>query len=148
MKAYKKRSSYKSVDHWLDSVYKKNKAEIDSALGEGIKNKRASFKNAVKGYMDEGLTPEASLKALENSTIFTPETTRFRRNLIEGLKTFGKYNEFRKMIRGFGGRWANVYLDKFQYDAEQDLYYYYTDMGDIVVIEFDNSPEDIKLRYL
>ena len=52
------------------------------------------------------------------------------------------------MIRGFGGRWAKVYLDKFQYDAEQDLYYYYTDMGDIVVIEFDNSPEDIKLRYL
>ena len=52
------------------------------------------------------------------------------------------------MIRGEKGRFAKVYLEKFQYDREKNLYYYYTDLGDIVVIEFTNSPEDIILHYL
>ena len=59
MKSSRKRSSYKSTDHWLDAVYRKNRSEIDKAL-EGVKNKRASFKQLVKGYMEEGLSPERS----------------------------------------------------------------------------------------
>lgn len=147
MKSAKKRKYYKSTDHWLDAVYRKNKAEIDKAL-DGVKNKKAAFKNAVKGYMEEGLSPEKALNTLERSTIFTPEKVRFRRNLLQALKDFDKYNEFRKMIRGEKGRFAKVYLEKFQYDREKNLYYYYTDLGDVVVIEFTNSPEDIILHYL
>ena len=60
MKSAKKRKYYKSTDHWLDAVYRKNKAEIDKAL-DGVKNKKAAFKNAVKGYMEEGLSPEKAL---------------------------------------------------------------------------------------
>lgn len=140
MKAYKKRSSYKSVDHWLESVYRKNKDRIDTTL-EGIKNKKASFKNAVKGYMDEGLSPEASLKALENSTIFTPVYERMRKNLIEGMKTNKVYNEFRKLNRSASGRFLKVDLDRFNYDEEQGVYYYTTTEGTIILIEILNSPE-------
>lgn len=147
MKSAKRRKAYKSTDHWLEAVYRKNKKTIDEAL-DGVKNKKAAFKNAVKGYMEEGLSPEKALDTLERSTIFTPEKTRFRKNLLQALKEKGRYNDFRKMIRGEKGRFAKVILDKFQYDRKQNLYYYYTDLGDIVVIEFTNSPEDIILHYL
>lgn len=142
MKAYKKRSSYKSVDHWLDSIYRKNRDYIDNKL-EGIKNKKASFKNAVKGYMEEGLSPEASLKALENSTIFTPVYERMRKNLIEGMKSHKVYNDFRKLNRSVSGKFLRVDMDRFHWDDEQGVYYYTTTEGRIIVIEIINSPEQI-----
>lgn len=156
MKSSRKRSSYKSTEHWLDAVYRKNRAEIDKALeefknpitGEGVKNKRASFKQLVKGYMEEGLSPERSLKALERSTIFTPEVTRFRNNLVEAMKTHGRYQEFRNMTRGFKGRFEKINLNNFRYDAKNNVYTYTTVLGDVIVIRFDNSPEDIILEYL
>jgi hypothetical protein len=147
MKSSRKRSSYKSTEHWLDAVYRKNRSEIDKAL-EGVKNKRASFKQLVKGYMEEGLSPERSLKALERSTIFTPEVTRFRNNLVEAMKTHGRYQEFRNMTRGFKGRFEKINLNNFRYDAKNNVYTYTTVLGDVIVIRFDNSPEDIILEYL
>lgn len=147
MKSSRKRSSYKSTEHWLDAVYRKNRSEIDKAL-EGVKNKKASFKQLVKGYMEEGLSPEKSLKALERSTIFTPEVTRFRNNLVEAMKTHGRYQEFRNMTRGFKGRFEKINLNNFRYDAKNNVYTYTTVLGDVIVIRFDNSPEDIILEYL
>lgn len=147
MKSSRKRSSYKSTEHWLDAVYRKNRSEIDKAL-EGVKNKKASFKQLVKGYMEEGLSPEKSLKALERSTIFTPEVTRFRNNLVEAMKTHGRYQEFRNMTRGFKGRFEKINLNNFRYDAKNNAYTYTTVLGDVIVIRFDNSPEDIILEYL
>lgn len=147
MKSSRKRSSYKSTEHWLDAVYRKNRSEIDKAL-EGVKNKRSSFKQLVKGYMEEGLSPERSLKALERSTIFTPEVTRFRNNLVEAMKTHGRYQEFRNMTRGFKGRFEKINLNNFRYDAKNNVYTYTTVLGDVIVIRFDNSPEDIILEYL
>ena len=147
MKSSRKRSSYKSTEHWLDAVYRKNRAEIDKAL-DGVKNKKASFKQLVKGYMEEGLSPERSLKALERSTIFTPEVTRFRNNLVEAMKTHGRYQEFRNMTRGFKGRFEKINLNNFRYDAKNNVYTYTTVLGDVIVIRFDNSPEDIILEYL
>lgn len=156
MKSARKRSSYRSTDHWLDAVYRKNRSEIDKALeefknpitGEGVKNKKASFKQLVKGYMDEGLSPEKSLKALENSTIFTPEVTRFRKNVLEAIKNYGKFNEFRNMTRGMRGKFAKIDLDRFRYDSKNNVYTYITEMGDVIVIRFTNSPQDIILEYL
>lgn len=147
MKSSRKRSSYKSTEHWLDAVYRKNRSEIDKAL-DGVNNKRASFKQLVKGYMEEGLSPERSLKALERSTIFTPEVTRFRNNLVEAMKTHGRYQEFRNMTRGFKGRFEKINLNNFRYDAKNNVYTYTTVLGDVIVIRFDNSPEDIILEYL
>lgn len=147
MKSSRKRSSYKSTEHWLDAVYRKNRSEIDKAL-EGVKNKKASFKQLVKGYMEEGLSPERSLKALERSTIFTPEVTRFRNNLVEAMKTHGRYQEFRNMTRGFKGRFEKINLNNFRYDSKNNVYTYTTVLGDVIVIRFDNSPEDIILEYL
>ena len=147
MKSSRKRSSYKSTEHWLDAVYRKNRSEIDKAL-DGVKNKKASFKQLVKGYMEEGLSPERSLKALERSTIFTPEVTRFRNNLVEAMKTHGRYQEFRNMTRGFKGRFEKINLNNFRYDAKNNVYTYTTVLGDVIVIRFDNSPEDIILEYL
>lgn len=147
MKSSRKRSSYKSTDHWLDAVYRKNKKEIDSAL-EGVKNKKASFKQLVKGYMEEGLTPEKSLKALERSTIFTPETTRFRNNLLEAIKNYGHFNQFRNMTRGFKGKYEKINLENFRWDNKNKVYTYTTVLGDVIVIRFTNSPEDIILEYL
>lgn len=147
MKSSRKRSSYKSTEHWLDAVYRKNKKEIDAAL-EGVKNKKASFKQLVKGYMEEGLSPEKSLKALERSTIFTPEVTRFRNNLIEAMKTHGRFQEFRNMTRGFKGRYEKININNFRYDSKNNVYTYTTVLGDVIVIRFDNSPEDIILEYL
>lgn len=147
MKSARKRSSYRSTDHWLDAVYRKNRKEIDSAL-EGVKNKKASFKQLVKGYMDEGLSPEKSLKALENSTIFTPEVTRFRKNVLEAIKNYGKFNEFRNMTRGMRGKFAKIDLERFRYDSKNNVYTYITEMGDVIVIRFTNSPQDIILEYL
>lgn len=147
MKSARKRSSYRSTDHWLDAVYRKNRKEIDSAL-DGVKNKKASFKQLVKGYMDEGLSPEKSLKALENSTTFTPEVTRFRKNVLEAIKNYGKFNEFRNMTRGMRGKFAKIDLDRFRYDSKNNVYTYITEMGDVIVIRFTNSPQDIILEYL
>lgn len=141
MKAYKKRSSYKSVDHWLDSVYRKNKKYIDSKL-EGFKNKKASFKQAVKGYMEEdGLSPEASLKAVEKSTLFTPVYERMRKNLIEGMKSHDVYKDFRNLNRSVSGKFLRLDMDRFNWDEEQGVYYYTTTEGKIIVIEIINSPE-------
>lgn len=147
MKAPKKRSKYKSVDHWLEAVYRKNRDEIDTALAD-VKNKRSSFINLVKGYMEEGLRPEKALGKLINSTIFTPEAVRFKQNVLEAIKSHGKFKEFRNLIKDARGKFAKVELSKFSYDKKNKVYYYYTDAGNIVIINFTNSPEDIILEML
>lgn len=148
MKAKRKREYYKSTDAWLDAVYRNNKARIDFEM-PNVKNKKASFKNAVKGYIEEdGLSPEKSLEALENSTIFTPESIKFAKNVVEGLKSNKMYSQFKKMVRTKEGKFANIELQSFKYDREQGAYMYYSPNGTIIVIQISNSPEEIIMEFL
>ena len=64
------------------------------------------------------------------------------------MKTHGRYQEFRNMTRGFKGRFEKINLNNFRYDAKNNVYTYTTVLGDVIVIRFDNSPEDIILEYL
>lgn len=148
MKAKRQRKYYKSTEAWLDAVYRNNKARIDFEM-PSVKNKKASFKNAVKGYIEEDkMSPERALEALENSTIFTPERVKFAKNLVEGLKKEKMYSQFKKMVRTKEGKFANIELQSFSYDREQGAYMYYSPNGTIIVIKISNSPEEIIMEFL
>lgn len=163
MRARKKRKYYKNTDSWLDAVYRANKEYIDYNLPEGIKNKKASFKNAVKGYIEEDqMSPEQALKALENSRIFTPQAIHMSKNLVSAMKdmtyevmgkngkkkTISKYDEFRRMVRDSKGHFQAIDYQRFRWDPEQHNYYYITETGDIIVIWISNSPQEIIFEYL
>lgn len=169
----RKRTSYASVNNYLNSVYRLNEDTIKEALsvkstnmktGEEIveypKNIKQSFKELVYGYMDEGLSPEASIKKLQNSTIFLPISEILKRNVIESLKSHKMYNTFRALNRNAEGKFMPFLRENLHWDKDQQLYYYNTaeyevlvvdengnlvkrNKSKVIIIEWKNSPEEL-----
>lgn len=140
LKALKNKGKYKNTEAWLDAVYRNNREFIDSKLV--ITNPRASkktvFKQLVREYMDEGMSPTKALNTLSKTTIFTPEAERFRSNVHKAIREDkDTYKQFRKMV----GWKEKIDDSKFVYDKEQHIYVY----DGRVTVSFKNSPYEIIL---
>ena len=150
-----KKSRYKNVDTWLDSVYKYNKEEIDAGLYESKDSemtKKESFKSLVREYHDEGKSWTESLLTYEKSEHFTTTKERIQANLIKGLK--GKkeaYEEFREYSK-IKGKYTRIDADKLEWDATEKRYTYdarewdeksHRYIGEVISISFGYPKNDI-----
>lgn len=138
LEAARAKGKYKSTEHWLDAIYRKNKDFIDSKLN--ITNPKASkktvFKNLVKEYIEEGYTPKKAVDILSRTTIFTPEVERFQINAIEGIR---EDKQVWKRFRKLAGWKTKIDPTKLVYDKSQGIYIY----DGRLTIDFRNSPRQI-----
>lgn len=149
----KRKNKYKSIDQYLDAVYRKNKQLIDEkvlndedlALASNrdklLKtSKRTAFKNWVKEYMDEGYSVDQALKKVSNTRVFTDYTELAQNNLMDALKADKEaYKEFRELTKE-KGKYTKIDSTRFTYLGHNEYSY-----GNIVV-SFKNSPKEIIVR--
>ena len=140
-KAKHNKGFYKSTDAWIEAVYRNNKQIIDLELAKAGKPK-AVFKQIIKEYIEEGLTPTKAMATLAKSTMFTPEAERLKNNMISGLKSDkGAFKAFRELTKE-RGRYAKFDPNKVKWDKSEGVYVY----GSNVVISFQNSPFGVNIR--
>lgn len=139
-KAAHNKGFYKNTDAWIDAVYRNNKSVIDEKLAFAGKPK-ATFKQMVKEYITEGLSPTKAVSTIARSTLFTPETERLKNNFYEGLKGDKEaYKAFRELTKE-KGKYSKFDPNKLKWDKDDKVYVY----GNVIV-SFQNSPFGIIVR--
>lgn len=140
-KAKKNKGAYKSTDHWIEAVYRNNKAVIDKELSFAGNPKKV-FKQMVKENIAEGLSPTKAVSTIARSTLFTPETERLRNNMLSGLRSDkGAFRAFRELTKE-KGKYAKFDPNKLHWDSTDKVYIY----GGNIVISFQNSPYGVLVR--
>ena len=140
-KAAHNKSYYKTTDAWIDAVYRNNKEIIDKELSFAGKP-RATFKQMVEEYMDEGLRPTEAVSTIARSTLFTSELERLQNNFYQGLKGDKEaYKLFREFTKE-RGKYAKFDPNRLKWNKEDKFYVY----GDNVIISFQNSPFGVNVR--
>lgn len=158
LKVKAKRSDYKTTRGWLNRVYRDNRETIDRALElEGIKNPRKSFVESVVEELEKGTKridlPEgrmkyvhhknvqSALKSVARSEAYLPEVDKFRENALAGLKSDGKYKEFRELaLRDEKtGRYTAFDASKLKYVGHGSYVY-----DNRVKVSYINSPKGNK----
>ena len=141
LRARKGKSRYKNTDKWLDAVYRNNKTLIDEKLKDVSVpklSKRTIFKDIVKEYTEQGLSPVKALNKASNSEIFTSKTERLHSNAFSALKADkDAYKTFRELTKEHG-RFTK--MDETKLKWENGVYIY----GNIM-ISFQNSPYGISV---
>ena len=139
-KAAHNKGFYKNTDAWIDAVYRNNKSVIDEKLAFAGKPK-ATFKQMVKEYITEGLSPTKAVSTIARSTLFTPEVERLKNNFYEGLKgDKAAYQTFRELTKE-KGKYSKFDPNKLKWDKDDKVYVY----GNVIV-SFQNSPFGITVR--
>lgn len=142
-KAKKNKSAYKNTDRWIEAVYRNNKTVIDNELSFAGNPKKV-FKQMVKEYIDEGLSPTKAVSTIARSTLFTPETERLRNNMLSGLRgDKGAFKAFRELTKEHG-KYAKFDPNKLHWDSTDKVYVY----GGNVIISFQNSPYGVIVRHV
>lgn len=145
LKAKRNKGYYKNTDAWLDAIYRNNKAVIDEAMSDvrGA-SARSAFKEHVKAYMEQGLTPTKAVNTLSRTTIFTSKAERLRNNMYSALKQDkDAYQAFRNLTKE-KGKYTEVDFSQFKWDEDQHMYIYKGQVG----IDFRNSPQEIIVTML
>lgn len=139
LKAKQNKGKYKNTNAWLDAVYRNNKQLIDTSLiTTGRTSSKSVFKQLVKEYMEEGMSPTKAVNTLAKTTIFTPEVERLKSNAFKGLKgDKDAYKTFRKLV----GWREKIDDSKMVYDASQHVYVY----DNRVTVSFTNSPYGVNV---
>lgn len=137
------KGSYKSLDSYLNAVYKNNKDLIDSKIPSGNKTTQSSktrFKQAVKEYMEEGKRVNQALDSLQRSRIFTSEREHYENNVLKALKSEKElFNKFRK-LSGWKEKIDKTKLNYVESDDKSTLYKYDSLNNGIIFIRFSKSP--------
>ena len=136
-----RKSRYKSVDNWLDSIYRKNKEKIDEAIEQPTNprmNKKAVFKELVKEYHEEGHSWSKSVQLYERSTNYTSTAERLQNNAYKALvDDHEAYRQFRELTK-VRGRYTSIDWSKIEWDADSKSYIY----DNKIRISFQNSPKE------
>lgn len=157
----KKKFTGKDEDIYLQSMYKKNKKFLTQAYKAARKMaKKAKDEKAIdrfkKAYPNIKIWIKAKVKsAIITSTEeltfvegvkeairlnFMAPVTRFKYNIITGLKSFGLYEDFMFYI--------NEELNTERLNYADGNYIYKTEKGKKVMIEVENSPYRMEIRVL
>lgn len=140
--SYQKKSRYKSIDNWLDSIYRKHQAKIDAGLEQPTnpkKTKEDAFKQLVKEYHDEGYSWSKSVKIYEKSAKFTDVAERLQTNAYHALTDDQEaYRQFRELTKEHG-RYTKIDWKKIEWDPTESSYIY----DSKIRISFANSPKEV-----
>ena len=139
------RKDYSNIDEYLSAVYEKNKSIISKAY-EGIKNKKEAFIIQIKQrkIQESNLNIKSVIKKELHRDIYIPESEKFKENVIQGLKTFKEFNKFQVSLRDKKGRFVKFDANNINYIGNNQ-YSYEDNFGNVFVIDFSNSPKQIKI---
>lgn len=147
LRAKQNKSKYKDTNSWLNAVYRNNKEYIDNKLSNtwGVKSgkytPKSTFKQLVKEYMQDGLSPKKALDTLSKTTIFVEVGERLRSNAYQGIVSDKEaFKQFRELTKE-KGKYTKIDMSLFEYDKKDKTYIYNKTIG----IRFDNSPFEIKI---
>lgn len=141
-KAKHKKGFYKSTDAWINAVYRNNKEVISKELGSDGKSGKVIFKQMIKEYMSEGLSPTKAVSTIARSTIFTSTKERLLDNFYKGLKSDQEaYKTFKELIKE-KGKYTKFDTEKLFWNPQDKVYIY----DNSVIISFQNSPYGVKVR--
>ena len=140
-KAKHNKGYYKSTDSWIDAVYRNNKDIINANLNLAGKSPKATFKQIIKEYINEGVKPTTAMKTLARSTVFTSKQERIKANLWTGLKgDKAAYKEFRELTKE-KGKYTSFDPSKLVWSKTDNVYIY----NAMLKISFQNSPYGIEV---
>ena len=135
------KSFYKSIDAWIDAVWRNNEGRIRAAF-DGVSKPKSAFKSSIKEYMSQGLSPQKAMFSLVRSTIFTTTRERLSDNARTGLRgDKAAYKVFRDLTRE-KGRFTKFDQSLMKYDKKEKVYIY----NNKVIISFKNSPKRVDVR--
>ena len=143
-KAKHKKGFYKSTDAWINAVYRNNKEVINKELGSGGKSAKVIFKQMIKEYMSEGVSPTKAVSTIARSTLFTSTKERLLDNFYKGLKSDQEaYKTFKELTKE-KGKYTKFDTEKLYWNPYDKAYIY----DDSVVISFQNSPYGVNVKGL
>lgn len=139
LKAKQNKGKYKNTEAWLDAIYRNNKETIDKALvTTGKTSSKTVFKQLIREYVSEGMSPTKAVRTLSKTTIFTPEVERLKSNAFKGLR--GDKTAMKQFRKAIGWR-EKIDDSKLVYDASQHIYVY----DNRVTVSFTNSPYGVNV---
>lgn len=137
LKAAKPKYKYKSEKAWLDAVYRKNKAVIDSTFANvREKNKKKAFKAILNERIEKrGETLYQAVRRIGRTEFFSSRKERAQENILSAIK---KDKETFRVFRLSVGWKEKIDTSKFVWDYEDKVYRY----GN-TVIDVRTSPYEV-----
>lgn len=130
------RKNFKTEEAYLKDIYHKNIGRIPEGVTE------EQFVNQVKAYKLVYKTNiTGALKKLSNTEDYTPYKERAYDNVMVTLKKYGKYKQFKQMIRDEKGRFMAYNPDLMSWRPELHMYVY----NNLIAIDIRNSPESVEV---
>lgn len=142
-----KKGKYKNNNTYLNAVYNANKKLIDDAY-VGIKNKKEAFKRQIMAKMEQdGGTIKNTIKKELHRDVYIPSSEKFKENLVTGLKEYNELKKFQLQLRDKNGHFVKFDKQNLSYIGNNQ-YSYEDNFGNVLIIDFSNSPKQIKIYNL
>lgn len=141
------KKDYKNNNAYLDAVYKANQTLIDDAY-TGIQNKQMAFKQQILSRMEQGGgSIKNVIKKELHRDVYIPASEKFKENLVSGLKEYKEFKKFQLQLKDERGRFVKFDSKNLNYIGNNQ-YSYKDEFGNSLVVDFSNSPKQIKIYNL
>lgn len=137
-----RRGDFESETDFLKDVFRRNREAITEVYGEGAEDTFIGAVQSTKTVRDVNI--RQAVKILSRAKAFTPYEETAKSNVIEAMKNFDTYQEFRNLTRDEKGRFTRVDMSKLVWDRDSQSYIY----NNRVIISFSNSPEGVTLSLI
>lgn len=137
-----RRGDFSSETDYLKDVFRRNREAITKVYGEGAEDTFIGAVQSMKEVREVNIRQAVTL--LSRAKAFTPYEETAKSNVIEAMKNFDVYQEFRNLTRDEKGRFTRVDMSKLEWDRDSQSYIY----NNRVIISFLNSPERVTLSLI
>lgn len=137
-----RRKDFKTEEAFLRDVFARNREVISSKLGTDAESKFIEQVQSLKEL--RGVNVKQAINIVSRYKAFTPYEEMAKSNVIEAMKNFDTYQEFRNLTRDEKGRFTRVDMSKLVWDRDSQSYIY----NNRVIISFSNSPEGVTLSLI
>lgn len=137
-----RRKDFKTETDFLKDVFARNREAITKVYGEDAEK---TFIDAVLSNKEvKEVNIRQAVTLLSRAKAFTPYEETAKRNVIEAMKNFDTYQEFRNLTRDEKGRFTRVDMSKLVWDRDSQSYIY----NNRVIISFLDSPKRVTLSLI
>lgn len=137
-----RRKDFKTEEAFLRDVFARNREAISSVLGDKADSKFIEQVQSLKELRNVNV--KQAINIVSRYKAFTPYEETAKSNVIEAMKNFDTYQEFRNLTRDEKGRFTKVDMSKLEWDRDSQSYIY----NNRVIISFLDSPKRVTLSLI
>lgn len=137
-----RRGDFGSEIDFLKDVFRRNREAITEVFGEEAESIFIGAVQSVKQVRDVNIRQAVNIYS--RAKAFTPYEETAKSNVIEAMKNFDVYQEFRNLTRDEKGRFTKVDMSKLKWDRDSQSYIY----NDRVIISFLDSPKRVTISLI